>query len=570
LNSDKARPEKPAFPWLWLLPAVAGILTVAFCIYYLTRSHLQLREDYLRLVRCMYRQPLWEEGFFNQETKTAGNRYAVIGLISGCALAAWSWLWRRKLSPGFGAIIGFAAAHRYSLLLLSLITGILWLWGFKTSVPAYDEVFSAVNCANVHPVQTVAYYMLPNNHILFNLINNLLFHPVYDKVLTGRIISGIAQLAFAALMYWWLFKMLNSRLYALLYTTLILLQFPVWGFSFQARGYGLYLLCAMAGIIGLTRYFKDGSRLWLGIHMLAVITGFCIMPSFLFWYVGMMCVAAGYFVRKRHVDMLFLGTQAFAAMCIYCFYLPGICYSGLSAFTDNQYVRILPTSWTDYWPQLGRDINATIQYSFGGNVDARSTLYTVLFYAPLLMAPLLYRSRVAPVLFINICIWIVFFLLQLKFRHYPFMRNMIAHVSLALCALLLGMHELLDWLGRKIKARLVLPVFAVAFCLISGVHFIRFMRGHVHDSLYFYDARSGYDLPRATIQHIPVNARVWCSDQSFYLQYLLKRRGSGASHCMEAAQTYFITDRNEGVPQVPGIRIAPVDSVLQYVIYKVQ
>jgi hypothetical protein len=81
-----------------------------------------------------------------------------------------------------------------------------------------------------------------------------------------------------------------------------------------------------------------------------------------------------------------------------------------------------------------------------------------------------------------------------------------------------------------------------------------------------YDAKSGYELPIQTIQRIPQNAAVWCSDQSFYLQYLLQRRGSDASHCIDSNQTFFIIDRNEGVP--PAGQILPVDSVLQYVIYQ--
>ena len=45
---------------------------------------------------------------------------------------------------------------------------ISWQWGKQLIVPTYDEVFSAQNCAGIHPFQTIAYYMLPNNHIFFN------------------------------------------------------------------------------------------------------------------------------------------------------------------------------------------------------------------------------------------------------------------------------------------------------------------------------------------------------------------------------------------------------------------
>jgi hypothetical protein len=163
--------------------------------------------------------------------------------------------------------------------------------------------------------------------------------------------------------------------------------------------------------------------------------------------------------------------------------------------------------------------------------------------------------------------WVVFLVLQLRLKHYPFMRNMTAHVSIILCSLLVSIHFVLLWIGSKIRVKALLPIGATVFCLAAGVHFARFMNGHVHDSLYFYDAKTGYDLPMEAIAKIPKASRVWCSDQSFYLEYLLRRRGSDASHCMDEAQEYFITDRNEGLPPAP-VDIRPVDSFLQYLIYK--
>lgn len=551
------------------MPGLVGALAVLFCSYYLLTTHDRLQADYLLIVHCMYREPLWHEGFFNQQTKNEGNRYALGGLLTGVLLVLWAWRQRKQSFSFAYRAIPFMRSHLWPLALLACLVTVLWIWGIHLCVPAYDEVFSAVNCAAVHPIQTVAYYMLPNNHILFNLINNVVFHPIYDKVATGRIISGLAQLALVVLLYWWLFQKLNSRVYALLYTALLVLQFPVWGFSFQARGYAIYLLCAYASAIGLEQYFLKHDKTWLAVQAIAIVVGFGVMPSFLFWYFGLMITALGYFSWSKSLDFSFLKVQILSGICIYCFYLPGICYSSLSAFTSNQYVRALDTPWSDYWNQLGNDLHSTIQYSFGGNVDSHSTLYTILFYVSFVAVVLLFKSRARNILLINLSIWVAFLLLQLKFKHYPFMRNMTAHVSIMLCALLLSIHFILLWLGSTIKVKTLLPIGVVAFCLAAGVHFVRFMNGHVHDSLYYYDAKTGYDLPMETIAKIPKVSRVWCSDESFYLQYLLRRRGSDASHCMDEGQEYFITDRNEGVPPAP-VAIQPVDSVLQYLIYKRQ
>jgi hypothetical protein len=551
------------------MPVLLGLFTALFCVYYLVNSHDKLQTDYLAVAHCMYREPLWKEGFFNQQVKDAGNVYASIGLVLALLVVGWGWILRKRIIGPVSPLLSFIRGH---ILQLSLLIGaviVLWFWGMLASVPAYDEVFSAVNCAGVHPLQTVAYYMLPNNHILFNLINNLVFHPVYDKVFTGRILSGISQLALSWLIYWWLYQKLNNKWYALIYTTLLLLQFPVWGFSFQARGYALYLLSAFASAIGLEQYFRTRSNGWLLVHSLAICLGFAVMPSFLFWYFGLIIIAFGYSVWSRRLDFGFFKAHIISGICVYCFYLPGLCYSGLSAFTDNQYVRALDIPWKDYWSQIGKDLDSTAQYTFAGNVDGHSTLYAILFYVPFLAALLLFKSRARNVLLINLSVWLAFLLLQLKFRHYPFMRNMTAHVCIGLCALLMALHFTTLWISTKVRVKLLLPVVVAAFCLAAGVHFVRFMNGHIHDSLYYYDAKTGYDLPMQAIAKIPKTSRVWCSDQSFYLQYLLKRRGSDASHCMDEGQEYFITDRNEGVPPT-SLAIQPVDSVLQYLIYKRQ
>jgi hypothetical protein len=561
--------ERAGRNWLWLIPAFFGLAIIGFCIYYLIHSRNELREQYLSFVHCMYREPLWELGFFNQETKDAGNIHALIGLGAGCVLIVWSWISRRRLAFSFRGAGVFAREHLMPLGALVFITIVLWTWGNAASVPAYDEVFSAVNCANVHPVQTVAFYMLPNNHILFNLINNLVFHPFYDKVFTGRIISGLCQVIFAIAVYWWLYKKLNHKGYAALYTTLLLLQFPIWGFSFQARGYAPYLLCAFVSLIATEQYLLTHGRRWLFILALTTIAGYCIMPSFMFWHFGLLLISIGWFIRERRFDMPFLKAQILAGICIYCFYLPGICYSSLANFTDNQYVKALDVPFSKFWEQFSERINATIQFSFGGDIDATNYLYTALFYAPFWITPLLVRKRAGFVLIANVCLWAAFLLLQLKFRHYPFMRNMMAHVGISFLALLLSLHFILQWVGQRVNLKLVLPVGTVLFCAVAATHFVRFMTHHVNDSLYFYDAKTGYDQPIATIAKIPVTDKVWCSDQSFYLQYLLECRGSNASHCMDAGQTYFITDRNEGIPPVPvGIVITPVDSVLQYLVYR--
>ena len=102
--------------------------------------------------------------------------------------------------------------------------------------------------------------MLPNNHVFFNLLNGTLCHFVDNKVISGRIISGITFAVFIPLLYYWLLNKTKSRYYAAAFCAVMMLQFPVWAFSFQARGYAIYLLCAWAAFISLQHFIAARSK----------------------------------------------------------------------------------------------------------------------------------------------------------------------------------------------------------------------------------------------------------------------------------------------------------------------
>ncbi len=264
-----------------LVPFLGGMSGIVFACSYLAHDYNYLISHYLHANGCFYRYQHWQREFFTPQAKVAGNWFCVSGIIVGLALVYQSALqWRHNRSE---------VPIRLSLNVSDVlaITGLwtiglaMWVWGFRSSPPAYDEVFSVVNCAGQGPGLSWSYYMIPNNHVLFNVLNSSLFGFMGDKIVSGRIISGLSHMCLIALLCNWLRRKTAHRGYAAIYCLVLILQFPVWGFSFQARGYAIYLLCAWASLIYLEQYIDTKRKEPLILYALAVATGFAVMPNML-------------------------------------------------------------------------------------------------------------------------------------------------------------------------------------------------------------------------------------------------------------------------------------------------
>jgi len=101
--------------------------------------------------------------------------------------------------------------------------------------------------------------MLPNNHVLFNVLNGALFGGLRDAsllVLTGRMLSGLAYAGTLGVVYW-LGRGLTGRRWAGAgLAALAGVQFSLWGFGFQARGYALYALLHWVAVATLLGHWR--------------------------------------------------------------------------------------------------------------------------------------------------------------------------------------------------------------------------------------------------------------------------------------------------------------------------
>ncbi|RZK56091.1 MAG: hypothetical protein EOO59_10070, partial [Hymenobacter sp.] len=336
----------------WGAGVVALVLAAAAFTYLLT-PYAVLRDWYLGLTPNLYRAATWPRDFFTPAAKAQGNWFCLGGLALLAAAVFW---WARPPwqlvffqeeasadhSPGPKSPLVARADRPYLAGLLALAAG-LWAWGAAHLPPAYDEVFSALYSAGSGSGFVAwSYYMLPNNHLLFNVLNGELFvwfaGPT-TLLTTGRVLSGVAYVATVGVMYRTLVGLGRSRLLAAGLALLAAVQYPLWGFGCQARGYALYGLMHWLAVATLLGYWQRPTpgRRWG--NAVAVAVGYATVPTFLFYHGAQLLAAASVQLRRRQLDQRFWWAQANALGAVYWFYLPALCFSGIKALSDNQYVR---------------------------------------------------------------------------------------------------------------------------------------------------------------------------------------------------------------------------------------
>jgi hypothetical protein len=554
--------------WLLLL-ALFPLLVALGCLKFNFSSYEGLRNGYLKLCPCLYKYWEWDQAFFSRATCENGKRFCWFGLIISLNLSFLAFRKFRKTKSSKIIDVSLLKGDAICLAILYAWAAGQWIYGFKTSYPAYDEVFSAVNCAGLHPFQTASYYMLPNNHIFFNLVNHFLGPDPSSRIVTGRILAGIAFAILIPFLFFWLKRKTNSRFYATLFCALMFLQFPVWGFSFQARGYSFLLLCAWVSFITLDKYLKDNYRPTLWLHAACIIIGLWSVPTFLFWEVALLLYFGVSMIAKKRLDWPGVQTHLIAGATVFLVYLPVICFSGLGAILENRYVVSQKNSLVHYLPEFWNAFQSAIQYCFSGFVDDKTKGYQVLFFIPVLLYPFLRRTRIASALNFYLALWLAFTGLEFYIQRFPFMRNMNAHVSFTLAAVLLCGRALLQ---RILQNRMIwLQRGAIIlFCFALGLHYMRFNFDHINDSLYFYQADRRFKVLDETTASLPQESKVWVSDEGFYWEFLCKRHGLQASMCFDrGTATHYIKMETEKLPPSLEGNVEKIRQTDEYEIYRV-
>lgn len=533
------------------LSAVALLLAVGgLCVFYLTHTHQYLVQWYLTLGNCLYNGDVWQQQFFNGAVKSEGNKLAAAGLAITLLLLLYTLRsWRAYMHRQHNALQ--LPAHLPGYAAVAITAVVLATWSWAQAAPATDEVFSAVNCAALHPIQTVTYYMLPNNHLYFNLANNLLFSWVGNFVLSGRFISLLAYVATILIAFHWL-KQLTGNLYVAFVAVLpVALQFTVWAMGAQARAYECQLLCGWAAFVSLIGYVRHNHRSYLRINTLCHIAGFALLQTWLHIFVFQCVVMALVMVHQRHLRKAYLLHICIAAGFTFLLYLPAFCFSGLGAFTGNNYVKPATEHWQDFLPGFFSVSRYFINYAFSihsGEDDL--VLDYVLFLLPLFLL----LSRKGSDRLLALCyllLWLVYGCITVYLRLNPFNRNMIVHYSLSMGLVMYTFYTMVGWFARLVQrpgnGLPNLAAFAVPVLLFAAMLAARNKREGSF-FLYYYDVNLVRRHHTEDMRYLPKSATIGCSNEAFYMYYRCYNEGYNVNRCFTGTEQYYVRRKTEPLP----------------------
>lgn len=524
------------------------VLVASICVFYLLSSYQYLTLWYQQLDCCLYHKEDWSLDFFNSKTRTVGIFIGVTAIaISFCGIIF-------LLSTGFRRKLVRLIEHReirissVAILSFFLVFIAAWcfsIWGNGLVRPAVDEQFSAMYASGSHPFVAWSYYMLPNNHVLFNVLNSLFFF-VEDKVASGRIISQICYAFTGWIMLWWMQALLKNYFLSTLATLILLLQLHTWGFGFQARGYALYELAEWAALASIWRYYTSTEPWSLILFFLACVVGFCTIPSFLYWYTGLMLLAMIVMMYQRKIDFRFVSIQCAVFVTTLLFYSPALLFSGWSAIAENKYVTVgrqvgFFSEFTEVLKYYPYAIVSTI-------VPFKQWLSYTLTAIPLFLffSKLKEKRQVG-----LIVVALVFSFIGMVFlmKRYPFPRNLNGHLSVLLAGILTILLPTIDVILktviRKLKchhkyawAILFLPVAMLVFTML------RANNKEIDFELYGTYTNGPFEERQKFLQTLPKEATL-ALEGAFLYYYPARTLGINVKKCSSGLEDYLIIPRDQ-------------------------
>ncbi len=525
--------------------AILLVSLLCFSVFYLLTDYSSLVNWYLDDGACFYHQSEWRTRFFSPSVKTQGNVFAGFGFLVALVflfLVGRAWKATATRKELFFVSVNRGDIWMSLLLLLLCIMVSVWEWGLMA--PAYDEVFSAVNCAEEPLFRTLTYYMLPNNHIAFNLLNGACFGWYGDMVLSGRLLSVLGYLLTAFSVYWASRMLQLNRYVAFIAVIPVAFQFHTLGFATQARGYELQLLCGWLSSVSLVAYTVNGKKTsLLYTNTLFNTIGFALIPSFLFLYIGQLIFTSVVSFVRRRVDVSYLKCQVVLASAVFLFYLPALCFSGLASFTDNSWVKPMTDSVGDFIPIFTQAFDVFIRDCFSADANAfgRSVSY-LLFFLPITFV----FSKDRKLKLIGgyfIATWVAFILYSLYIRRISFHRTILIQLSISVFCSVYCVYNLLCRLGARVKGfpgQRVLVVMFSAIVLLYGGYLLVFNRERVDWVLYGYNTNSVYEEQKAGLAKLPEGSSVTFSDDAFYFYYMCRKQHYIVSRCISSDADYLI------------------------------
>jgi hypothetical protein len=533
--------------WLIVIASAALMLSIVFNCFYLFSDYNYLVDWYLKMNGCFYRHEHWKDSFFTPATKEHGNVLCVMAL--GIEVILLYYLIKRLKPPGGSLKVKFTKGEILMLLLCILTGTVVWIWGYSLVHQGFDEVFSAVNCASLPSFQTLSYYMLPNNHILFNVLNGILFHYAGDKVFSGKLISLVCYWAIIAIAFAWLSSIIKNKILLIAATILLLFQFPIWGFGFEARGYELYAAAEWSAFFTLLQYLRTKNSQWLYYYVLACSAGYLCIPVFLYFHASLILFGLFLTIYNRMADPKFWKAQLSVVLIAFLLYLPAICFSGAKALVGNPYVLGQIHGSREFYVKGITAFQGYLNFYTSNFTNGHNSIEWALFLLPLALF-CFYKNKLAVLCgFFYLAMWLVCIVLAYGMKIFPINRTMTGHLNISLALTIYTLYLLLSKLNSALKVSFITDALLIMVLLFLVNQFRIGNTANINFGLYNNDINLKYDLlMRKGISFIPKGSSVAFSDECFYWYYQCKLRGDRVSQPMSGKEQYFVKLASDPMP----------------------
>lgn len=271
---------------------------------------------------------------------------------------------------------------RIAFILLLIINFSFRLYLSLTSPISYDEAWTFLHFSSKGFFTSLAYYPLPNNHILHSLLTNVSYYLPFEQTLNLRLPAIFINLIACMALFFSFSKLLSPRI-GLILLLLFSFLFPVIYYGYHSRGYSLILLafiiCFYASIQLLKNEESDQVYKHIFYFILGGITGLYTMPSFLYAIIALAIFTMGYYLIQSQYVLLkkYIVGLLSCGVIVFLLYCPAILVSGWDSLSGNEFVR--PVERKEVTAGLIEHFSDTSLFLFNTQMWATVTLVLALF-----------------------------------------------------------------------------------------------------------------------------------------------------------------------------------------------
>ena len=536
---------------IYLSAVVMLVLYLLHLLQYIFSGRDRLIQQYFPSDACFYKSSEFTTRYFNEHVKIQGNQLAGIGVGLCIALIGYCLHRYKQVKVAVGVRDGKREPiNRMSYLPLVLlgIPAYFWYRGQVQLGPSGDEIFSAVYCAETSLFKTWAYYMMPNNHIFFNLLNNLVAKATFsDAVYTGRAISFVAYLSMLVVAFGWLNKLVKNRAVSAIACLPLMFQFTTFILAQQNRGYELQLLFGWMSYVSLLSYLIDKGRRELRLFTVSSVLGFACIPTYSYFFGAQLLFCLCVMVYERKADLALVLHAVLIGFGVFLFYLPSLCFSGLDALINNEYVKAGTGNYVEFIQGFYTALKTNGNTLFSNLIERDHWVNMVLFLMPLLLLFAKKRERRLVGIF-YILLWIVWGIFCFKMQRLPYYRNMVLHYSITVATIVYTFYLLVAKLFSFVKPGVVrYSLIRLAFVVpVLIVSYQQYMWCYRQDN-YAEEQQINAHI-NAEIGSWDKGAVVGCSPYSFCYFYFSCKAGHVTHYCLTGNEDLYINLAQEPLP----------------------